>query len=383
MLLALKHLKDLGRTCSCDSNQNFCEDYKCRMRYRIQRTCQGHLLWLSETTEKPRNILSSHYWATGKVIENAEDSDRLPKKSIVDMPFHIIKAADFHQIITNQAIREDILKGHRIIFKNWIQDLHQNNKSNKFVFPNSIEEPVHQYFFAEQAMIWRALKSGEELGFDSKIHIGKNTMSYSALDIQNSILQKFSCDGPVPNNPMIAISRSPYGNTFKLRTQDTAIIYSADHGIFTPSEKSDYGQSKVKSWMNTLVYQTEFDGSSNSSWGDLSQAALAVIMLANSRRTKSDSMKRKYESAISALLQSSSPNGLLTGQLNKDEELVIPKTFSEHHSYWLGTFEMPYILWIYGEDSLHTNRPISEEFFNSRNSIIYNAERTYTQPRVL
>jgi hypothetical protein len=140
LLLALDRLESLEWTCSCDPIAQCCDDYTCRMRYRIRRTCHGHLIWLYNVTEKPRHILCSHYWASGKILESIGKSDRLGEKSIMDIPFHIIKAADFCRIVSDQGIRKDIAKGFKSIFKYWIQDLHRDNKNNEYVFPRSMEK---------------------------------------------------------------------------------------------------------------------------------------------------------------------------------------------------------------------------------------------------
>lgn len=345
------------------------------MRYRIRRTCHGHLIWLYKITLQ--NNLSSHYWTSGKAIKSERNNDFLAEKSIMDIPFDIIKAADFFQIIADQDIRENISIEYQSIFERWIGSLNLKDKNKEYVFPHSIEGKIYEFFFAEQAIIWRALKSGEEFGIQPKVLINKIPISYSSLDIQNSVLQKFSCESSVSNKPMIAISRSVYGNTFKLKTQDTAIFHAVDHGIFTTSEDSDIGQHKMELWMNTLDHQMERDKSIHTSWSDLSQAALAVIISAKSRHTKPGSMKRRHESAKSALLWSSSPNGLLTGLLNEDQEPIFPRDFSECHSYWHNAFEIPYILWMHGVHSLHGGESLREHSLDGE-AMLYTASTEST-----
>lgn len=355
LLLALQHLKSLKWTCSCDPEGEACQDYKCRMRSRIRRTCHGHLRWLYKNALQ--NGLTSHYWASGEVMKSQKI--HLTKKSIMDIPFHIIKAADFYHIIADEYIPEDFVKEYKDIFHCWISLLHLDNKNNEYVFPRSKDTTTHEFFFAEQAIIWRALKSGEKFGIESsEIPNGKNKTNYSAVDIQNSVLRKFGCESSIPDKPMMAISRSVYGNTFELEFQDTAIFHALDHGIFTTDEDSRMGQRKMELWINTLDHQMESGGRINSFWSDSSQAALAVILSAKSRRTKSDSMKRRHESAKSALLRSSSPNGLLAGHLGEDQESILPK--DSYHSYWHAAFEIPYILWMYGVESPNADGALSE-----------------------
>ncbi|KAL7895155.1 hypothetical protein HDV64DRAFT_104877 [Trichoderma sp. TUCIM 5745] len=341
LLLALQHLENLKRTCSCDLKGESCGDYKCRMRYRILRTCHGHLLWLYRIALQKG--LTSHHWVSGEVIKRG--GSQLAEKSITDLPFHIIKAADFCRIITDEGVRKDIDNNFKLIFANWIGFLHLDNKNNEHVFSrskNTTNTTIHEFFFAEQAIIWRALKAGETFEIESTIvRNGKSKTVYTALDIQNSALQKFSCESPGSDKPMIAISRSPYGNTFKFKNPETTIFNAVDHGIFTTSEDSSIGQRKMELWMNTLDHQLESDERINVSLSDPLQAALAIIVSAKSRHAESDSMKRRHESAKFALLRSSSPNGLLSGQSDENQESI---SFNR----WNAAFEIPYILWMYG-----------------------------------
>lgn len=369
-------------TCSCDEKDELCDDYKCSLRRRIQRTCHGHLIWLYESALQEN--FSSHYWATGQVIESPKISSNLAKKSIMDIPLQIIKAADFCQIITDPIKCQDITNGYKEIFKRWIQDLHNNNKNNEYVFPRSMEKTTHKFLFAEHSIIWRALKSGEKFEVSLKVQTGKSTMSYSALDIQSSVLKKFSCKRPPSDEPMIAISRTPYGNKFKLRIQDTMIFYSMDYGLFQTSEETGREQIVLESWMNTLDHQMEswmsaldyqmeswktslgktieFDEGVDTSWSDPLQVALAAIISVKSKCPNSKLMKRIRENAKVVLLHSFSPNGLLRGQLDEIEDPNVTKELPDYHSYWPATFEIPYImLWIYGISSPHADRPVSEQ----------------------
>jgi Mg2+ and Co2+ transporter CorA len=314
------------------------------MRYRIRRTCHGHLTWLYK--HALQNTLSSHYWASGKEIKpsvSARISENwnmdILKNSIVDTPFHIIKAADFFQIISDDDIQNEFIVEYKEIFGRWTSLLHLDNKYKEYVFPHSKDTTIQEFYFSEQAIIWRAIKSGEAFGLDS------------AINMQHSVLNKFSCESLVSDKPMIATSRSVYGNTFELDIQDTAIFYAVEHGIFTTSEHPAIGQHKLESWMNTLDHQVESDGSLDSSWNDLPQAALALMTSVKSRDMEPESMKRRHKSAKSALLRSSSPNGLLLGRSREDQELVFKKDHFEYHSYWHAVFELPYILWMYGEYS--------------------------------
>lgn len=330
------------------------------MRFRIQRTCHGHLIWLYKNALK--NGLNSHHWANGKAIS---EEVYQAEKSIMDIPFHIIKAADFNQSIADENIQKEIAEEYKKIFTRWVSRINLDNKNNERVFPRSKDTTIQEFFLAEQAIIWRALKSGERLGSEPlRISNGNKTKSYSALDVQNSVLQKFSYESSVSTRPMMMVSRSVYRDTFKLKIQDTAIFYAVDQGIFSTTEDSGMGQRKLELWMNTVDYQMECNGNINTSWSDLSEAALAVIMSAKNRRTKSDSMKRRHESAKSALLRSSSPNGLFTGQSDENQETAFSKDPSKYRNYWYAPFEIPYILWIYGMNSAHADGSLSEQTSN-------------------
>lgn len=299
------------------------------------------------------------------MIENPEAINHLAKKSIMDTPFHIIKAADFCRIISDRDICDTISKEYKHIFGGWIQDLHKNNKHNEYVFPRCEEKTTPKFYFAEQAMIWRALKSAKELGIETSAHSYQN---YSALRVQNSVLQKFSCESPLSKKSLIAISRSPHGNKFNLKTRDTVIFYSLDHGIFDTQEETSLRPNKLESWRNTLDHQMELHGNKNASWSDLLEVALAIIISTKSKYTNSDVMKHINHLAKQVLLRSSSPNGLLAGQLNEYNEPIFPSNVLEYHNHWHSSFEIPYILWMYWVNSSDADTLVDESSSTAESS---------------
>jgi hypothetical protein len=220
------------------------------------------------------------------------------------------------------------------------------------------KKTVYKFFLADQAIIWRALKSGEELGIGSNIRIGKKNMSYSALDIRNSVLQKFSCENSISNKPMIAISRSAYENNFQLLTEDIVLFSSMDYGIYPGNKKAVTKKSNFEPWINTLNYQLETwmdtlhrpkksRETRDISWSNLLEVALAMIV---SAKIKSRPMKRIHKKARSVLLKSFSLNGLLSRHLDDQKSVRLPEDLAEHPNYWNVMFEVPHILWMYGKN---------------------------------
>ncbi|KAF5650737.1 Mg2+ transporter like zinc transport [Fusarium sp. NRRL 52700] len=245
LILALKHFNSLHpNDCNCDSASNQPSDlpYVCHMRSRIQNVCQGHLKWLFERTARPQGFFAPHYWVSGEEI-NWEKNEYLREKSLVDTPLHIIKAGEF--------------------FKSWLEDLDKVNKMGVYAFPHNNKGPYQKFHLTDHALIWRAIKSAEEMGFQSQLQVpsGDDTVSqteqaernhrnnprmYSSSLLQQNLLKRFTVKNPISKQRMLALSRSPAHNRFRLRAKDTPLFQAMHLGLFDrPSgagEMNDNGE---------------------------------------------------------------------------------------------------------------------------------------------
>ncbi|KAF4956382.1 hypothetical protein FGADI_3959 [Fusarium gaditjirri] len=143
----------------------------------IERVCKGHLRWLFQRGDEPSNLLSPHRWVNG---ESIEDNEYLPKRSLVDTPFQIIKAGDFDQASggIEDSLKHCLKAGIKSTVAEWIRDIDQSNKLGLYAFPRCKKEKTHSFYFTDHVLIWRALKSAERLKLrdqlQNKIDVWKN-----------------------------------------------------------------------------------------------------------------------------------------------------------------------------------------------------------------
>jgi hypothetical protein len=283
----------------------------------------------------------------------------------MDTPFHIIKAAEFCRITGDEKVRIELRDRFISIIKIWVKTLDNGNKHGVYAFPRPREgAPMRSFYFPDHAIIWWAAKSVEDLGLSQELdinesacstHTGRLKMSYSSGEIRTNIIKRFTTENPVSKKRMIAISRSPSETRFLLRMKDIALFSAMDLGLFNKSAaplRSSVWENKVSVWTNTVDCQPQHEDNQDAQWKHPLQFALAIIMTSNDKCINSRPADEMFDRSKSILLESSSPNGLFPGQLDKEKE---PTIFNEEimpDSYWHATFEVPYILWKYQKTSL-------------------------------
>ncbi|PNP79777.1 hypothetical protein FNYG_06870 [Fusarium nygamai] len=366
LILALKHFNSLHpNDCNCDSASNQPSDlpYICRMRSRVQKVCQGHLKWLFEKTSRPEGFFAPHYWVSGEEI-NWKKNEYLREKSLVDTPLHIIKAGEFFKVSRELGTS---LKNIKNVVKSWVEDLDKVNKMGVYAFPHNNKEPYQKFHLTDHALIWRAIKSAEEMGFQSQLQMpsGDDTVSrteqakrnhrnkprmYSSSLLQQNLLKRFTVKNPISKQRMLAVSRSPAHNRFRLRAKDTPLFQAMHLGLFdSPAGASNIGSrdAMIDVWLRTIEGQILYQDSEDPSWGELLRFALCLIMAKYQKRTNIRIANGMLMEAKSILLQSSSPNGLFPGEMNDNGEPIMFDSELMRDTYWSITFEIPYVLWAY------------------------------------
>lgn len=348
------------------------------------------------------------YWATGEVTAGWDSSSEtiqgpdiginsleklLNNYLSLEMPltsalFSIIKAAGFYQVISDNNTQAHIARDFENLVSGVVKNLHQNNKRNSYMFPrhnvakdledeiSRLVENLHyeeEYMFllpmrdttqifytSDHAKIWWALKSAEEIGLGSKLFVnidkpkklGQDRMSYSSEKIHESIHKYLTTENPTTATEMTAVSRCLSENNFLLGVDDTVLFHAMNHGLFddqgsTGGESEDW-KNKIDVWKNTIEYHAQYQDDDISDQSIARsyplQLALTMIMPTNNMDPL---RKTAYSNAKSALLSSSSPNGLFPGQLDKDREPILFVDEAARDLYWHTTFEVPYILWKY------------------------------------
>lgn len=327
------------------------------MRLRIWKICYGHVKWLYQNLQRDndKHYICPHYWASGEVIKDWESLSFLRGRSLADTPFHIIKAAEFCKIAGNKEIKKETANGIQPIVETWIKELDARNKQGKYAFPHFREEPTHIFYFSDHVMIWRGLKSIEDLDMVQELKPAEpgRKLSYTSAKIRTNILKRFTTKNRLSNQRMLTILRSPPETKFLLELEDTVLFDAADLGLFEKtitSPNENEWNNKIDIWKSMINFQIDQIGNEGIDWIHPLQFALAMMMSAKDwdidSRSK-DQMTKMFEFSKSVLLESSSCNGLFPGQLDENKEPILFSEELRSEDYWYTTFELPYILWTY------------------------------------
>ncbi|KAL2672323.1 hypothetical protein Neosp_013027 [[Neocosmospora] mangrovei] len=346
------------------------------MTERILKTCNGHLKWLfgKEYRNLSEDPFTPHCWVNGKAIDGWDNNPYLPSKSLVEVPFQIIKAGDFYA----RHKEWEVTKETGAVVEAWIKELDQRNKLGRYAFPRYSNEPTHDFYFTDHVFIWRAIKSAESLGFKSKLSISipragdktyaqrsKKGRNYSSIQVQNEILERFTTENPISKKRMIAVSRSPAHNRFLLRSKDSGLFQAMDLGLFDkPSAERHRGVSwnKIDVWKNLVDSQVYHEDNDDTTWDEPLRFALAFVMSQTGMPMNRRPVEQMRSHALSVLIQSTSASGLFPGRLDANKEPIIYDDEIMRDTYWAISFEIPYLLWRYSPPvSMSDGGPWTEE----------------------
>ncbi|PSN70710.1 hypothetical protein BS50DRAFT_673479 [Corynespora cassiicola Philippines] len=326
-------------------------------RQRIRDTCAAHLEWLIERV-KPETIFAANYWVTGREILNPESVEVLAATSLTDTPFHIIKVADFasrfkedDDVVTVKAATRML----KIVAREWIEELRKEDKRQLTAFPRP---GTQKYRLDDHVWIWRALQSLKDLDIDGELETtqqmnktkrkrAENSVASGLLkdgfwpaDFQKNVLKRFTTENTTSHKSMIALSRTLAETRFIFHSRDSALLYDTTPAFFGKSDAL---------WKATLESQKFHKDNEDSTWDNPLRYAVALILAQKGFRINSRLAEDMFGEAMEVLLGSSSPNGLFPGQINyttKKPELFDNPIWRDF--YWHASFEIPYILWLYG-----------------------------------
>lgn len=289
-----------------------------------------------------------NYWANGEEIHGWEDNPYLPKQTLVNAPFQIIKACTFIDMAGKSKfpLSTNKLKG---IIEAWVKDLDGINRLGLDAFPRYDDEPTRSFYLTDHALIWQAVKSAEKLNLTPQSK-GLGSTSYSSPShLKRNILKRFTTENPQSKKRMIAVTRSPVQTRFLLRSRDTALFGAMELGFFDkPEEGSGGWPHTIELWKSTIDCQKDHEDNDELSWNDPRRFALSLIMAQINKPMNSRPAKEMFEHAMSVLLRCSSNNGLFPGRLNERNEPALFEDEERRDNYWEVAFEIPYILWKHG-----------------------------------
>ncbi|CAG7566285.1 unnamed protein product [Fusarium equiseti] len=111
----------------------------------------------------------------------------------------------------------------------------------------------------------------------------------------------------------------------------------------------DAWQNKIDIWKNLVDCQPLHEDNEDTSWDEPMRFALSIVMACKGKSMNSRSPREMHKRCMDVLLESKWPNGLFPGQLDVDGEPAIYNDELKRDRYWGNSFEIPYLLWKYGE----------------------------------
>lgn len=321
------HSAQSPTVCSCgEVPRSFSTtSYVCTMKARIERVCKGHIKWVFRTTRGSAGLSCPNYWTSGEEIHGWESNECLPKRSLVDAPFHLIKAGDLHQLL--KKLPSDHLHAANDSFKTWMKELETIDKLDFSAFPSynnpEAQAATETFYFTDHALVWRAVKSAESMQFKLDV-LSNERPKYSADALRKNIIKRFTTEHPVLKNRMIATKRTPNRTRFLLRSKDTFLFHAMDDDLF----------DKVNLWGNTMDCQQYHEGNDDTKWEDPRRFLLSIAMARHNNRINLRPGKEMLQHAMSTLLRSSSANGLFAGRLDVSLSPVMYDSERTRDEYW-------------------------------------------------
>lgn len=315
------------------------------MMNRIFRVCGGHVKWLLDKARRPGGEWSPNYWVNGEEIQNWRDNPFLPRKSLANAPFQIIKACAFIDLVGKDKFPWSVSQLKHAI-EAWIRDLDEINKLGMDAFPRHDNKSTQSFYLTDHALIWQAVKSAEKLDLVSESK-GLGSGGYcSSSRLKRSILEKFATENPQSKKRMIAVTRSVIQPRFLLRSRDTALFSAVELGLFDKGEEENEGRLDVIDLLkNTLDCQKDHEVNDDSSWEDPRRFTLSLIMAQMNMPMNWRLPEDMFAHAMSVLLRGSSNSGLFPGSLNERQEPILYDSEERRDEYWEAVFNIPYILW--------------------------------------
>lgn len=106
-------------------------------------------------------------------------------------------------------------------------------------------------------------------------------------------------------------------------------------------------------WRSLLSAQVTHEDNQTAEWSNPLRYALAIAMSSNGWRINRKSADEMFKEAVSMLFERCSKSGLFLGFLVRTtKEPTIFQGMAYRDIYWHVTFEVPYILWVYGQSKL-------------------------------
>lgn len=187
----------------------------------------------------------------------------------------------------------------------------------------------------------------------------EHILRYQTEELRRTVLKRFTTRNPETQRRMLATCRTPSESRFLFHAKDTALFYAMDDGFFDrevkKSNKRSNWANKVAVWRETVEVQADHEETQTLDWEKPLYYALALIISSLRKRINRTSPDEMLHASADILFALSSFSGLFPGRLNEKRQPVAFEDEVERDKYWHATFEIPYILWMYGKAQFETS----------------------------
>lgn len=235
----------------------------------------------------------------------------------------------------------------------WRKQLKSLDARAEYAWPHAREDGTNIFRLDDHIWIWKGLKAIEDIekstqssedNFNSLKNQtrkwAKEQKTYGSTDVQQKVIRNFTTRNEVWRKRTLAVKRSTRENRFLFHSRDTVLLYAREWG-FVPAD--DINAMEV--WQNVMLVQSEHEESQEFTWKSALHYGLSILMALESfsidKRPCSDIIK----DSLAILTQSSSPNGLFPGILDKTTKKGdMSHRGADRDFYFHAGFEISYIL---------------------------------------
>lgn len=356
----------------------------------------------------PSGCFAANYWPTGKLMRLPPDSQSwLPGDSIRDTAIQLLKVADFINVSEKQynVVRKDLRDLLNDIHVPWLYELDKRDRRGKCAWPHAQDDGINTFRLEDHYWIWKALESAKILDLDStepqltakssteerkslstaerdkwlcileeipedekyRLKIAgerylETTRRLRSVDVQKTMLQRFTTETDSPRQRMLAVTRSPRQTRFLLHARDTALFY--DQGGFLLADTAFKGL-----WEKTLSSQVLHEENEDTTWENALRFALGILVASSGFRLNKRSSIDLMRYSTQALLRSCCHNGFIGSELVAGTHA--PLLFTDENDrdyYYHASFEIPYIL-------LTNAQRIDEDFVETTTKVQSNVQQ--------
>ncbi|PVH95172.1 hypothetical protein DM02DRAFT_507661, partial [Periconia macrospinosa] len=286
-----------------------------------------------------------------------------------------------------------VLEDLKSMIRPWISKLDKSNDRGNYAFVQKFDKDASNHGFIEErtvqtdmkfgladhVLICLAIKCVEDLGLDDTIcltheeELNRDEQEdeyfilnqYSYKEVRRNVLKRFTAEGPLSKQRMLATCRTPGESRFLFHSKDTILFHIMNARFFQENTEDSKRNGKDKRlreseefwkyaddrWKNTVDAQAYHDEYQDLLWEKPLFHALIFILWCQRRGVNKSSFEEIFRSITKIFLERISWSGLLPGLLDEDQEPIPHRNEMDRDSYWHATFEIPYILWTYGRDN--------------------------------